>query len=266
MSIEVLISTMNKTKEELKNMINISNVSDYVVINQITKDDISLTNVNNTKGKIISLHDKGLSKSRNLAIKNSTSDVCVIADDDMYYEENYVNIIQDEYLKHPNAGIIAFVVDNEDESKRKKILKSGRVGYLKSMKLQSVQITFKRDVIIDKDITFDEKFGTGTKLYCGEENIFLFDCIRKNIKIHYSSKKIATLRTGDSSWERRTDRNNAIIRGMIYYRMTKKFYPLLILQFAFRKRRSFKNDMSVIEHIKYMLLGAKKYRSGQYDI
>ena len=44
------MGTQVYTIEELKNMINISNVSDYVVINQITKDDISLTNVNNTKG------------------------------------------------------------------------------------------------------------------------------------------------------------------------------------------------------------------------
>ena len=90
------------------------------------------------------------------------------------------DIIKNGYKKYKDAGIIAFYVDNVDKKFEKKKRKEGKINLITSMKIQSVQITFKRKSIIDKKIKFNELFGTGTELYSGEENIFLADCIRNN--------------------------------------------------------------------------------------
>ena len=53
---------------------------------------------------------------------------------------NYEDIIINAYKKYPKADIIAFIVEHEDKSKEKKVLKEGKVNIFNSLKLSSVQI------------------------------------------------------------------------------------------------------------------------------
>ena len=64
-------------------------LEDYriLIINQTTKDNLlesELTNV-----RVINSFEKGLSKSRNLAIRNAMGDICLIADDDITYKKGF---------------------------------------------------------------------------------------------------------------------------------------------------------------------------------
>ncbi len=258
MKCEVLVSTMNRLEKET--LIKSMNINNCVIINQITKEIYPQNNDNFSSQKFISYFEKGLSRSRNKGIENSTSDICIIADDDMYYVNNYEKIIMESYEKIPDADIIAFLVENEADPQYKKRLKDGRIRFLNSMKLSSVQITFKRDSILKNNIKVDEEFGTGSKYYWGEENIFLFDCLKKGMKVYYVPNKIATLRISESSWNKDSTPLHFQIQGAIYYRMTDLFYLLLILQFVVRKRYIYINDMSMLQVLNNMIKGAKEYK------
>ena len=261
MTCEVLVSTMNKqSKEEITNELNINNC---VIINQVTeKKDVPKDDTTSNQ-KFYSYKEKGLSRSRNKAIANSIADICIVADDDMYYENNYEKIITDAYKKYEDADIIAFVVDSEDKSNRKKVLKEQRISLFKTMKLRSVQITFKRKSIIDNKILFDEQFGAGSKYPWGEENIFLFDCKKKKLKVYYIPIKIATLKyTGVSSWDRTSTKEHYQIQGIIYYRMSHFLYPILIIQFVLRKKRIYGKELTPFEVFKAMFVGVKEYKKG----
>ena len=259
MKCEVLVSTMNKiTKSDL---IQDMHINDCVIINQNTENIKHQKDEINSSQKFLTFNEKGLSRSRNKAIKYSTSDVCIIADDDMYYEKKYEKIILEAYQKNPDADIIAFKVDNEAKPNYTKKIKSGKIGYLQSMKLSSVQITFKRKSIIDKKISLDEEFGTGSIYYWGEENIFLFDCLKKGLKIYYVPQKIATLRKSVSSWNKDNNPKHYQIQGAIYYRMTKMFYLILVLQFALRKKNIYGKDMSTTQVLNNMIKGAREYKN-----
>lgn len=258
-----MVSTMNRAEDEIDSLIKKMNLkSSATIVNQITKG-ISLTNKIFENYRVISVNDKGLSKSRNLALQKSVEDICIIADDDVIFEDDYRDIIVTEHKKHPDKDIIAFVVENENLTRRKKILNEGNIGYLKSMKLQSVQITFKRERIIEKDLKFDERFGIGSTYFWGEENIFLFDCLRKGIKIYYVPKKIAILEDGPSMWSKENTPSRYKLQGVIYYRMSKILYPLLIIQFSIRKRNLFKNEMSSIKVMSSMFAGVKEHKMGK---
>ena len=265
--IEVLISTMNLvSKDKLLKEMKIN--KNAIIINQITKDILkdNLINYNDDKKniKILSFCEKGLSKSRNKALKNSKADICVIADDDMYYENDFDETIINEFEKKPEADLIAFVVDREDQKKSKKRFREGRVGFLKSLKLSSVQISFRRKSIIDNNILFDESFGAGSVYPWGEENIFLFDCLKRGLKIYYVPVKIATLYcNNNSSWDKSNTIEHYNNQGVIYYRMTHKFYWLLIIQFVIRKRNIYKNDLSSLSVLKSMFDGVKKIKKGK---
>ena len=199
MKVEVLISTMNLEKQQdlLKKMC----VDGSVIINQTENKHIA--DIKTGKNKLYSYEEKGLSKSRNRAIKNSNADICIVADDDLKYEDDYEKIVEEGYKKYPDADIIIFFVDNIDSTRRRKIRREGKINFIASMKVQSVQMTFKRKSIVEKGIKFNKNFGSGAELYCGEENIFLTYCLRKGLKIYYIPKKIATIQNNDSTWFKR---------------------------------------------------------------
>ncbi len=260
MKLQVLLSIMNKKdiKDHLKQM-NIK--KNYVVINQITKENIPLIKEESPFNKIISVKEKGLSKSRNLAIRNSEANLGLIADDDMCYVDDYESIITNAYLKYPMADIIAFEVEYEDKNIKKKTLKEGRLNFMTSMKISSVQITMNLDSIKDKKITFDELFGAGSTYIMGEENIFLSDCLKKKLKIYYVPIKIGTLKLAhQSSWFKGYNKEYFYSKGAVFYRMAKKIHILLILQFAYRKKHLYKQETSFLSATKWMLSGAKQYR------
>lgn len=115
MKIEVLVSTMNlKCPEELIQTTNIR--TPYIIINQSGKAE------NFRNECIFSYKEKGLSKSRNRAIEKAKADICVIADDDVKYVQNYEQIICNAYEKYPFADIIVFNIKSlNNERKVKKI-------------------------------------------------------------------------------------------------------------------------------------------------
>lgn len=260
MKLQVLLSIIN-SPHPIKYIKQMNIKGDYVIINQIFKENIKLTNSKNKEKKIISVEEKGLSKSRNLAIKNSTSEICLISDDDMLYEDNYEETIINAYKKYPQADLIAFVVEHENKLHEKKVMNEKKLNYLTSLKISSVQLTFKKESIEKNKIFFDEMFGSGSTFFMGEENIFMYDCLKKKMNIYYVPVKIGTLKVmNDSNWFKGYNREYFKVKGAVYYRMTKIMCVFLILQFAIRKYRMYKADMSFLKSIKYMFLGMKEYK------
>lgn len=260
MTIDVLIATMNQ-KEHTQLLKDMNIKDNYVIINQIIKKEIQKpTDIEKEREKFYSFYDKGLSKSRNMAIGKSDADICIIADDDMYYTEDYEKTISDAYEKYKDADIIAFVVEHENTKDEKNVMKEGRIHFVKSMKISSVQITFKRKSIINKNIKFNENFGAGAKYYLGEENIFLAKCLQKGLKIYYVPKKIATLRISNSTWFKGHTEENYNIAGAVYYEMSKYLYPALIIQFVLRKKWLYGKYLKPKQVMKYMFEGVKKYK------
>lgn len=256
MDIEVLVSTMNLQNQ--KKLISDMNIKKNLIINQIKEK--TLNDVERGENRLYSYQEKGLSKSRNRAIEHSNAEICVIADDDLRYEDNYEKIIEEGYKKYPDADIIAFHVENVNKKKEKVKRREGKQNFFTSMKIQSVQTTFKRKSILNKNIKFDENIGAGTELYSGEENVFLSDCIKKGLKIYYIPKTIATIVDNNSSWLKGYNRQYFNAKGATFYRMSKVLYPFLNLQYAIRKIKMYSNDMSIMKAIKYMFEGAKEYK------
>ena len=263
MSIDVLISTMNlftnkQYNDLLKNM-NIKNNS--VVINQCPGSDKLLNLSNDKNNRIYSYSNKGLSISRNNAISKSKADICILADDDLRYNENYQQIVLNAYEKYPEADLIAFYVSSDNPNNVKPKLSFGKVGLLKSFKIQSVQLTFRRDKIQEKNIKFDELFGAGTELYMGEENIFIFDCIKSGLHLYSYPVEFAKLNNRESSWFKGYDEKYFQVKSACFYRMSKFFWLFLCIQFIVRKYKIYKKDISSFKALKNMVIGKNNYKT-----
>ncbi|WP_195932057.1 glycosyltransferase family A protein [Turicibacter sanguinis] len=195
LSFQILLSCMNEKDFSVLANSNIN--SNTIIVNQCNENGIE-----QIKDKVIMFNvaENGLSRSRNLAISKSNKDICLLADDDEFFYDNLEEIILNTYKNCPKADIIIF----EFENKRKNLSKNIRKLYFFEMlKISSVQISFKRNSIQEKNIKFDTLLGAGTGNGAGEENKFLIDCYKSGLKIYYAPIDIGYLRDDkESTWFR----------------------------------------------------------------
>lgn len=95
------------------------------------------------------------------------------------------------------------------------------------MKLSSVEVAFRLDSIKKNGICFNEYFGAGSRFYMGEENIFLFDCLKRGLKILYVPIKVADLHIQNSSWFNGFDKTYFINRGASFTAMSEKNFAIV---------------------------------------
>ncbi|GEK88391.1 hypothetical protein SAMN04488100_10279 [Alkalibacterium putridalgicola] len=257
MNMQVLLSTMNQRNYNLLNEMKIS--SDTIVVNQTNGNQIDEFDYQGNYIKWINVTGKGLSKSRNIALYNSFSEICLLADDDLEYVDNYSELIKIQFESHAEADVLVFQVEGIEKKFKKYSSNSKNINFFNSMKVSSVEIAFKRKSIIEKNITFNELFGAGAIYSMGEENIFLIECLKKGLKIKYVPIKIADLHIENSSWFEGFNKDYFISRGASFAAMGKKISVLLVIQFAIRKRSKFNKHMNLFNSIKYMLRGRREY-------
>jgi hypothetical protein len=257
MKIEILLATMFRNNIDFIKKNNIA--GDCVVVNQSDENSVSQID----KVKFINSLERGLSKSRNLAIKHSNADIGLVADDDIVYIDNYQQVVKDAYNLIPEADIIIFKLPDSFKKRagtKSRFSKIKKLNFIDTLGIISFQISFKIRSI--ENIYFDERFGTGSGIISsGEENIFLNDCLNNNLKIYYYPKTILKkIEQVDSTWFKGFNKTYLEDRGAVYYRISKLFYPLLFLQFVLRRKKLFNGKFSFIQMIYIMNEGINKIK------
>ena len=256
--VEVLVSTIKREPIELVNAMRIR--TDCVVICQDGREEYELKVENGRSIKIYHTHERGLSRSRNMAMHYAIGDICLFADDDLTYLEDYAEKVQLAYQQIPEADLIIFNYNTSDQTRRKKRLGSEirRLGFADCLSVSTVMITFRRERVLRKEITFNKLFGSGSEFPSGEENIFLFDCLRRGLKIYYYPAEIATVRFENSSWFNGFNERYFAGKGALGYMLFGKYHLLFILQFAIRKYMLYKHQMGILPAIRHMMYGRRK--------
>lgn len=255
MKLEVLLSAMYLKDYMYVDSLNV--ISDSVVVNQCDKKMIQNIREKNRQIYYIETTERGLSKSRNMAIRHATSDVWILCDNDVEYVPDYERLILDQYEKHPEYDGIIFHVESPINPVPC-FPTARRLNYLSCGKVISYEISFRRERV--QNIQFDELIGAGTRFKMGEEHAFLYECLRRGLHIHYIPIKIAKLRYEPSTWNTGFDREYMISRGGSFEAMTARWSWALILQFAVRKYNLYREKLKFTEAIAGMLEGRRLYR------
>lgn len=259
MTFNLLISCMHQKDHGIIERSNVQ--SDVVVVNQCDQDGIEEFDFINKKGrtchcKFICTTERGLSKSRNLALRSAWGDVCLICDDDEILEDDSEDKIVNAYHENPNAALIAFALIRKDYGKiypkDKRPLRFKQI-----LKTSSHQITFSRELILKHGITFDEKMGSGTGNGGGEENMFMFTVKKKGLDMLYYPDIIATVSPSESQWFKGYNERYFENLGWTDRRL---FGPVLGLVYLFywpifRRKEYAKDGVSVIQALKHSFKG-----------
>ncbi len=248
--IQVAVSTQNlKNDREVDELIKKMNiVSKYLIINQVNQEKIDIKNEN-----VITKNEKGLSKSRNNVINNANEKIVLLADDDVIYNNEYKKIMLKYWNKYNDADIICFYIESKNKKRKIKKIRNQKVNWINAMKVQSVEISFKKESILKNQLYFNENFGIGTSLNRGEEQIFLYEALRKKLKVLFINKKIGEVLQISSNWHSyKYDEKFFLVQGKIFKQMSPKYYKLLIWQYAIRKYLMYRKDISFYGCLKNM--------------
>ncbi|WP_314242397.1 glycosyltransferase [Empedobacter tilapiae] len=182
----IIISTLNKGILGLEKTIKIQHPEIcYLIVHQ-NYQNISVPDFLNREDiEIIDTPTKGLSESRNIGIKNCKTRYALIADDDLEYIESGLEEIV-EIVKKNELDFATFKIQTlEGEPEYKNYpLQEYNFGEPKQW-FSSVEILLNINSLKDNGISFDERFGLGTKLKKGEEEILINDCRKAGLQGKY---------------------------------------------------------------------------------
>lgn len=248
----ILLSCMyEKDKEIIKRS---NTQSNCVIINQCDEDKKVEAKIEDNKTCLwINSKERGLSKSRNMAIENSKADICLIADNDEIFDNDVEEKILKAYKELPQADIIVFNLHNKSTKLKNRIYKLKR---LECLRVCSWQISFKRNAVIENNLKFDIKLGAGTGNGAGEENKFLLDAYDKGLKIYHYPINIATMIENESTWFNGYDEEYFYKRGAsTRYILGFWLSCAYALYFLIFKYREYKNDITFFNAFKNISFG-----------
>lgn len=254
MKLQVLVSAMNQKDYSLINKMNLK--TDAIIINQCDKNEFKEIDHCGNKIKFISLAERGVGLSRNNALMRSTGDICLFADEDVTYVDNYDKLIIKAFDDNPDADMILFNVPSKNiERPTYTISNNGRVRWFNCLRYGAVKMAIRTEKIKKENIYFSLLFGGGAKYSCGEDSIFISECLKKGLKVYSNTTIIGYVSQDESSWFNGYNDKYFIDKGVLYGTISKTFGKLLCLQFVVRHKKIFKEYKSFKEALRLMLKG-----------
>ena len=258
MSIQVLVSTMNRNDFSLIEQMNIK--GNALIINQadILKDEE--ISHNGYTHRMVTFPDRGVGRSRNNALLRATADICLMADDDVKYNDDYEALVSRAFLRYPDADVILFNVPSTNtERKSAHISQDHRVHFFNFMKYPTFQIAFRRQSILKANIFFSLLFGGGAMYSAGEDTLFLRECLKKGLKMVACMESIGVVDHAQSSWFQGYNEKYFHDKGVLFTAISNRWAIPLIVQFAVRRHFMYKSQMTFIQALKHMYRGYKTY-------
>ena len=224
--LEILVSTMNRnTLDFLIPMFPFCHFSDFsiLIVNQTEENKLLVSDFPSIR--VINSFEKGLSKSRNLALKNVIGKIVLIADDDVIYMNDFDTKIIQAYNQYDNKAVISFCIEKPNGLLFKKYSPNAKknLSLMELFNVLSIEISLNKLILDKLGITFDENFGLGSEFQMGEEAIFLSDIKEQNQQVAFVPSVIA-IHPEISSIEKIDFEQRYYIQGAFLSRVLKTNY------------------------------------------
>ena len=257
MKVESLIVTTNQKDYSLLDKMNIK--TDAIVCNQCDRNSVECFDYLGNVLKWYSFNESGVGPNRTNGLMRASADVCLLADDDMVYYDNYVEVVEKAFTDNKDADVIIFNID-EDGGERFKNVKTVTVNKRNFGRYGAVRIAFRRESIFLNGISFNLSFGGGAKYSAGEDSLFIKSCLDSGLKViavPYSIAKLVNDR--ESTWFTGYTEKYFIDKGVLNYFLNKKLAKLYCFYNAVRHRKSYK-EIGWFNAYKLMIKGVNQVK------
>ena len=218
LTIQFLISTLGeRIAQAAKVLLPPMEGVSYVVVwqrNGIGSDALPAELKEREDVSIVEDNGKGLARSRNIALENATADLLVITDDDNRYDTAAIELIRNAFEKHPTAGLIQFQALSMEG---KPLRNYPAFPYTYETRPRgtyfcSVELVMRRKANLPR---FDERFGLGAELGCGEEEVFVHEAVKRGVKMIYVPQPLVRTDGATTGGRFLTDANVQKAKGAV---------------------------------------------------
>src|SRR5699024_10448407 len=141
-----------------------------------------------------------------------------------------------------------------------KVKKNERVRFYNSLRYGTVNIAFKKDSIIKKDVFFSLLFGGGARYGSGEDSLFIINSLKKGMKIYSCTEVIAEINDNGSTWFEGYNKKYFFDRGALFQAIGgTPLSFLLMIQFLLRKRGLYADRLNTKVALKEMISGRSDF-------
>ena len=239
--VEVMVACMNQVDDSLYRQMNLH--SDCVLANQC--DEHSYREYTQPDGnivKLVSSQDRGVGKNRNKALQYASGDFLMFADQDMIYEDDYVQKVQEAFEKCPRADMIIFKLRylNRLTFGKAETMTFKRLHIWNAMRYGTARVAIRKSAVDKGCLSFSTLYGGGAKYSSGEDSLFIREAFRKGLKIYAAPVTIATVKQETSSWFTGFHDKYFTDKGVLIANTFPVMKHLLVYYFAYRMRKASK--------------------------
>ena len=211
--------------------------------------------------RVINSFEKGLSKSRNLALKNAKGKIVLLTDDDVVFEANFDTTLIKAFNYYPNFDGFRFPFQMKEGVVAKKYSSTfqSQLSAFDILNTSSVELVFKKEAIQSARLHFDENFGLGSPFYIGEEAIFVFDAKKKGLKMGFVPQILLT-HSQFTTTQKATVLERYFYQSAVFYRIFGKMYLFwVVLKLLFDLKQHKIGLRTIPQVLKQALKGKKAY-------
>ena len=252
---QVLVATMHQTDLSIAEKMNLR--CSAVIANQADREETV-----NAKGacgdiKMITTPTRGVGLNRNIALMAATADILLFADDDVTYNDDMPEKVVEAFERLPDADVIVFGMDMVKDGvvfeRRETGIKRLRVR--NSMRFGTYRVAVRRSALINKNITFHQRFGGGCDFGSGEDTLFIKSCFDRGLKVYSYSYNLGRCCKDTSSWFVGHNEKYFYDKGVLVRNLFPRSAYLMVLYFAIRFKRE--TELGVFKRLRLMYRGAR---------
>ncbi len=205
---------------------------------------------------------KGLARSRNLALSKANRQFLWLCDDDVRIDPEAEARIVSSFEKHPQADALCFnVVSDTPDRPQRLITQEHTLQISNAMRYPTYRFVYRTESLRKSGVRFDERFGSGAVYTSGEDSLFTCACLRKGLKIIAVPVEIGHVDHADSGWFSGYTDKFLFDKGALFAAMFGFALPYCLLMLL--KHPEWRDGRPLPKALWIMLRGARAFKKSK---
>ncbi|MCR4763498.1 MAG: glycosyltransferase [Lachnospiraceae bacterium] len=250
-----VISAVDQDPRELAARMHLA--AEAVIVNQCGRDGREEFEFEGNRIRVVFDSARGVGRSRNQGMLLADTDLVLIGDEDIIYEDGYAETVIRTFEAHPEADILLF---NVEQSEGRKTYHNGdyaRVRFYNSGRYPAYSIAYRTGRQREAGVWFSLLFGGGAPYLAGEDSLFLMDSLKKGLKIYRTPQLIGRETARQSTWFTGFDDRFFRDRGRLYRSLYGRFAPLFTIRYLLKNRKEWLAERSFADAWRLMREGMR---------
>lgn len=198
--VQIGISTMHMTGEAVAKRMAIAGHNAFF-IDQCDREGQDTLCHEGSRYPVWHSSQRGLSRSRNLALSHAQETYLWLCDDDVCIDSLAEERILSAFAAMPKADALCCNVVSETEGRPQHLItEKHSLKVRNAMRYPTYRFVWKTEVLKKLGVQFDEQFGSGATYSSGEDSLFTHTMLKRGCRIVAVPVEIGRVRHSDSQW------------------------------------------------------------------